>query len=165
MDLVYQIRELVTRSKFSFEFVFTQAIKEEELDLKTPDEKLVQQMHVRAYGYYLQKGFTKSRSFSDYMQGSQISILANNKPIVADIGTSVQNLERQKMRDGYFSNRMNIHKTAMNKVDTYTLGRVFMKTPHRRAIYSKIIHQELNTMVVNEKWSGASNKCPVCLHT
>ena len=165
MDLIYQIRDLVTRSKFRYQFMFTQAIKEAEFDLKTPDEKLVQQMHVRAYGYYLEKGFTKPRSFSDYMPGSEISIIANNRPIVSDIGMSIQGLERQKLREDYFSHRMKIHKTTINKLDTYTLGRVLMKTPHRRAIYSKIINRELNTMVVNEKWSGASNKCPVCLHT
>lgn len=30
-------------------------------------------------------------------------------------------------------------------------------------MYSKIIHRQLNTMAINEKWSGTSDKCPVCL--
>ena len=36
--------------------------------------------------------------------------------------------------------------------------------PSRHAMYSKIIHKQLNTMSVNEKWAGAENKCPVCLN-
>ena len=48
-------------------------------------------------------------------------------------------------------------------IDTYTLGRVMTKTPYRHAMYAKIIHKQLNTMSVNERWSGTSDKCPVCL--
>ena len=59
-------------------------------------------MHVRAYGYYLQKGFVKSRRFSDFLPGTDISITANNKPIVSGIGMSIQDLERSKMRESYF---------------------------------------------------------------
>ena len=68
MDLLYQIRELVQSSKFKYEFVFTQAIKEADFDLLSSEEKLVQLMHVCAYGYFLQKGFVLSRHFSDFFQ-------------------------------------------------------------------------------------------------
>ena len=39
-----------------------------------------------------------------------------------------------------------------------------MKMPSRHAMYSKIIHKQLNTMSVNEKWTGADDKCPVFMH-
>ena len=121
-------------------------------------------MHVRAYGYFLQKGFVRSRQFSDFLPGADITITANNKHIVSGIGMSVQDLERSNMRESYFLDRMQIHKQTLSHVDTYTLGRVFMKTPKRHAIYSKIIHRQLNTMSVNERWSGASHRRSVCLN-
>ena len=39
-----------------------------------------------------------------------------------------------------------------------------MKMPSRHAMYSKIIHKQLNTMSANEKWTGADDKCPVFMH-
>ena len=164
MDLIYQIRELAQSSKFKHEFFFTQAIKEAELDLRSSDEKLVKLIHAQAYGYFLQKGFVLSRQFSDFFPGTGISITANNKPLVSNIGMSMQNLERAKMREDYFQKRMNISTNSLSHVDTYTLGRDFSKTPKRQATYPKIIHRELNTMSVNERWSGSSDRCPVCLN-
>ena len=114
-------------SKFKYEFIFTQAIKEAEFDLRSSDEKLVQLMHVRAYGYFLQKGFVIPRQFSNFLPGTEISITANNKPIISNSGMSMQNLERAKMREDYFQKRMNISISSLSHVDTYTLGRVFFK--------------------------------------
>ena len=99
------------------------------------------------------------------MPGSQISIVAINKPIVSGIPTILQDLERRKIREGYFNDRLQVHPATQHHIDTYTPGQVFQKTPRRRPIYSKIIHRQLNTMVVNEKWSSTSDKCPVCLTT
>ena len=59
---------------------------------------------------------------------------------------------------------MQIETSMLENVDTYTLGRVISKMPSRHAMYSKIIHKQLNTMSVNAKWTGAENKCPVCLN-
>ena len=127
MDIIYEIRSLVAKSKFKYDFKFTRAIKEAEFDTKSPEEKLVQQMHVRAYGYYLQKGFVHPRHFSDFFPGAGISLLANNKPVVSNISMSLQNLERKKLREDYFIDRMNIDALRLSNVDTYTLGRVFDK--------------------------------------
>lgn len=163
MDLIYQIRDLTATSRFNFKFVFTQAIKEEETSQRSDEEQLLQNMHVRAYGYFVNETFVVPRSFSDYMPGSQISLVANTKPIVSNIGMTLQSLERQKICEEYFKNRLNIHEKMLDHIDTYTLGRVFQKAPRRKPMYSKIIHSQLNTMVVNERWSASSDKCPVYL--
>ena len=110
MDLIYEIRNIVSKSNFQFDFRFTQAIKKAEFELKSQEEKLVQQMHVRAYGYYLQKGFVVPRHFSDVLPGADITLIANGKPIVSNIGMSLQNLERKQLREAYFLDRLNIDK-------------------------------------------------------
>ena len=121
-------------------------------------------MHIRAYGYYLQKGFVVPRYFSDVFPGAKISLVANCKPVVSNICMSLQDLERKKLREGYFLDRMNIGASYLNRIDTYTLGRVFQKKSKRQPVYSKIIHRQLNTMAVNERWSGTSDRCPMCLN-
>ena len=123
----------------------------------------MQQIHVRAYGHYLQKGFVHPKYFFDFLPGAGISLLANNKPVVSNISMGLQNLERKKLREDYFIDRMNIDAVHLSNVDIYTLGRVFDKNKKRQAMYSKIIHRQLNVMSVNEKWKGTSDRCPVCL--
>ena len=114
MDLIYEIRSIIAKSEFKYEFKFARAIKETEIDIKSPEEKLVQQMHVRAYSYYLQKGFVVPRYFSDLLIGAGISLMANGKPIVSNIGVSLQNLEQKKLQEDYFIDRMNMDATQLN---------------------------------------------------
>lgn len=47
---------------------------------------------------------------------------------------------------------------------SHALALVWISTSSRRAMYSKIIHRQLNTMSVNETWSWTDDKCLVCLH-
>lgn len=65
------------------------------------------------------------------MTGSGISIVANSKPIVTDIGMALQTRERKIIRDEYIMKRMCIPPPLLADVDSYTLGRVPMKTPKR----------------------------------
>ena len=104
------------------------------------------------------------RQHSDVLPGAKILIVANNRPVMSDVGMSLQTSERLAVCDEYFETRMQIEKSMLANVDTYTLGRVIMKMPSRHAMYSKIIHKQLNTMSVNEKWTGTDNKCPVCMN-
>ena len=164
IDLTYEIRSLIASSKFEFDFVHTQTIKNDDFDMGTFNEKLLQSMHEIAYGYFTQQDALTPRKYSDYLYGSQISIVANGKPIVSDIGMTLQMMERVAVRESYIQERFNLHENMISNIDQYTLGRVIMKNPSRHAMYTKIIHGELNTMVVNEKWSQSSDRCPVCLN-
>ena len=114
-------------------------------------------MHLDAYSYYTTKETIIPRKHSDYSHGLSISLVANNKPIVSDIGMSIQTLERRAMREDFIQDRLNIHPSMIENVDMYTLGRVMSKTPTPQCIYSKIINKELNTMSVNRKWGGSSD--------
>ena len=55
MDLIYQLRQLIEDSKFTIKLSFAKSIKNDEFDLGTHDEKLVQRMHLIAYGYFTKK--------------------------------------------------------------------------------------------------------------
>ena len=52
INLVYQIWELINKSRFKFELHYAKTIKDDDFDLASRDEKLVQMMHVKAYGYF-----------------------------------------------------------------------------------------------------------------
>ena len=164
VDLVHQIRKMIQGLEINFEFVYTQTIKNDDFDMATWNEKLVQSMHIDAYEYFTKKQAITPRKYSDYLGASEISLVANNKPLVSDIGMSIQTLERRTIREEYIRDRMQIHESMVDNVDMYTLGRVISKTQNRHCIYSKIVHKELNTMSVNKKWSGSSDRCPVCLN-
>ena len=147
MDLIYQIREIAKTSKFQYEFIFT----------FEDTQRKISTAHARpCLSLLFAERLCKIQTILRLLPGADISITANNKPIVSGIGMSIQDQERSKMRESYFLDRMQIHEQIISNVDTYTLGRVFMKTPKRHAIYTKIIHRQLNTMSVNERWSRAS---------
>ena len=76
---------------------------------------------------------------------------------------TLQSMEKQLAQEEYLQKRFGSSPTAVENIDSYTLGRVIMKTPHRHQVYTKIIHKELNTMVVNAKWKMGPDPCPVCL--
>ena len=45
-------------------------------------------------------------------------------------------------------------------MDTYALAHVLQKSPKSKAMYTKIIHKQLNTMVVNNRWKmGQATYC------
>ena len=163
IDLIYQIRELLSTTNVKFVFEYAKTIKDDSFDMVTPPEKLVQLMHIRAYGHFCNKEAIIPRQYSDYMPGSIISIMANNKPVVSDVGMTLQSMERIRVRDEYIEEKFGVANADISNIDSYTLGRVFLKNPKRHSICTKIIHRELNTMSVNEKWNGSSDKCPVCL--
>lgn len=162
MDIIYQIRTLMKESKFKFDVVYTRSIKNDEFNEGTAAEKLVQRMHLVAYNYFTTPHAILPRKFTDFFPGSEISVVANEKPIISDIGMSLQSMEKQLAREEYLRRRFELHEGSIQNIDSYTLGRVIMKTSHRHQIYTKIIHKELNTMVVNERWGMGSNICPVC---
>lgn len=164
IGLIHQIQQLIRKSEINFEIEYAQTIKNDEFDMTAWNEKLVQLMHVDAYNYYTTKEAITPRKYTDYLHGLGISLVANNKPIVSDIGMSIQTLERRAMREDYIRDRLNIHASMIENVDMYTLGRVMSKTHTRQCIYSKIIYKELNTMSVNQKWSVSIDKCPGCLN-
>ena len=52
MDIIYQIRTLIANSNFHFDVTYSKSIKNDDFDDGTPDEKLVQRMHIMAYNYF-----------------------------------------------------------------------------------------------------------------
>ena len=164
MDVIYQIRMLIQQSQFTFKITYAQTIKNDEFDLGSPEEKLAQRMHLLAYNYFKKKDAITPRRFPDYLPGSGITIVANHKLIVTNIGMTLQTIERRIIRDKYIMKRMGIPTTLIPSIDKYTLGRVLMKTPAQHNIYSKIINKELNTMTVNARWKNSTNTCPVSLN-
>ena len=141
IDLIHQIQHLISKSDIKFEIKYAQTIKDDEFDMATWNEKLVQSMHLDAYSYYTTKETIIPRKHSDYLQGSSISLVANNKPIISDIGMSIQTLERRAMREDYIQGRFNLHPSMIENVDMYTLGRVMSKIPTQQCVYSKIINK------------------------
>ena len=163
MDIIYQIRSMSAKSNINFQFIYTRAIKNDESGTGSNPELLVQLMHVESYEYYTKPTRLLPRYFSDYLPASAISLVANGKPIVSDICMTLQNMERRELRKDYFSQRMGVHPSLLKCIDTYTIGRVLTRNPTHHAMYSKIMHRQLNTMDVNEQWSGSDDRCPVCL--
>lgn len=163
MDVIYQIREMIRRSKFTFDIQYGKTIKNDDFNLASNDEKLVQLMHLKSYSYFTKPKAILPRQFSDFFPGTGIGIVANNKSVVTNIGMTIHALERKLMIDEYFLKRFDVVNKLIDRIDSYTLGRVIMKNKKRHGTYSKIINRKLNTMVVNNRWKGGSDRCPVCL--
>lgn len=73
-------------------------------------------------------------------------------------------MEKRLAHNDYLQKCFGSHPAALENVDSYTLGRVIMKTPHKHQVNTKIIHKELNTMVVNARWKMGPHTCPVYLN-
>ena len=65
VDLVHQIRNVIKNSDINFELEYTQTIKNDDFDMATWNEKLVQSMHVNAYIYFTTKEAITPRKYSD----------------------------------------------------------------------------------------------------
>ena len=118
IDLTYQIRNLIENSALHINLEYTRTIKNDDFDMASKSEKLVQLMHLKACGYYTEKGAIIPRKYSDYLPGSKISIVANGKPLVSDIGMSIQSLERTTIRSEFLQNRLNMNASMIKNVDT-----------------------------------------------
>ena len=121
IDLAYQIRGLINKSRFRFELHYAKTIKDDDFDLASRDEKLVQMIHIKAYGYFKGENYMIPRQYSDVLPGAKILIVANNRPVVSDVGMSMQTSEQLAVCDEYFEMRMQIEKSMLANVDTYTL--------------------------------------------
>ena len=70
---------------------------------------------------------------------------------MSDVGMTLQSMERIRVSNAYIRERFGVTNENVPNIDAYTIGRVFMKTPTRHSMYTKIMHRELNTMSVNER--------------
>lgn len=89
IDLMYQIRELMSQSKFKFDLQYARTIKNDDFDLASRDEKLAQMMQIQAYGYFGGKNAIVPRQYSNVLPGAKILLVASNRPVVSDVGMSL----------------------------------------------------------------------------
>ena len=128
----------------------------------TPDEKLMREYLDQAYAYYNDRTSTKPSQHAILFPAQQICITYNKQPVVANLATFLQETERKAIREEYFEQRMGIMPSCLPRIDTYALGRVLKRTKPYRNIYFKIMHKQLNTMMVNQQWMQSDPICPFC---
>ena len=120
-------------------------------------------MHCGATTYYRHNSrIDKPKSIPIPFPAQKIAVFSNNAPVVTNIDEFLQTSERKQEQADYFENKIDIDKKGKLDMDTYTMGRVLQRNKHRHSTYSKIIHEQLNTMTVNKKWKLGSDICPVC---
>ena len=110
IELIYQIRKILHMSKTKLEMQHSKMIKNDDFNFASWDEKLVQMMHIKTYGYFTIKMAILPRQYSDTLPGSEIMIVANDRPLVSDIGMTMQMMEHVVVRNEYFERRMEIEK-------------------------------------------------------
>jgi len=113
IDIVYQIRELISKLNIKINLIFTRAAPKEDPDnppeiLPTTEELLMQEMHVLATTYYHDAKSNKPSQHSVHFPAQKITITYAGNTIVADVANFLQNSERRLMREEYFENRMGI---------------------------------------------------------
>ena len=152
IDIIYQIRHILKNLKnIKVTFIYTIAPKEDDLDKAPKSEQLLYKMHKIALTYYHNKNCSIPNHQPILFPAQKLCVTYNNKPIVTDIASFLQDSERKQIREDYMSGRMNIHPSTIEHIDQYSLGRVFKKSKGKSAMYAKIIHKQLNTMTVNNK--------------
>ena len=92
----------------------------------------------------------------------QICVTYNKYPVMAHIGAFLQETERKGIREEYFEQRLGILPQSLNRINTYALGRVFQRSKTYRNTYSKIMHKQLNIILVNIHWMMSDTNCPLC---
>jgi len=162
IDIILQIRQEIKTMQTKIKLIHVQPPKLEMMEQATKEEKLVHKMHKKALTYYHTKSFRAPLNHSPLFPGQQICITHQNKPVVANISKFLQDTEREIDREEYFFEKMHILPDSLSNVDQFALGRVIKKNKSRHAIYSKIIHRQLNTMTVNETWNLGKSQCPIC---
>lgn len=125
-------------------------------------ERIMRQVLDNASPYFQTKDCLIPSQNCIILPAQKICVTYNRHPIVANIGSFLQETERKLVREEYFDQRMKISPLALSYIDKYALGRVMQKTKSHQNIYSKILHIELNTMKVNQKWKLGDPTCPFC---
>ena len=75
MDIIYQIRTLIAKSNFHFDVIYTKSIKNDDFHEGTPDEKLVQRMHIMAYNYFTFPNAILPKIFLTFSQDRRYRLL------------------------------------------------------------------------------------------
>jgi len=162
IDIIYQIRTMIKEIKFKLEIIHTVKPTEDDLETATDPEQELFKVHQTALNYYHSDNYRPPNQFPILFPSQKIYITYNNKPIVTNIARFLQETEQKVLREEYFFERMDIHPNSLQQIDQYALGRVFQKNKSGAAMYTKIVHNQLNTMMVNKKWNMGSDICPLC---
>ena len=156
IDIVYQIREILSKIKFNTQFIFTRAAPRENPDkppevTPTQEELIMRDMHEMAIKYYHDETSSKPSQHAIHFPAQKIAIIYVGNTITSDLADFLQDSERRLMREEYFEHRMGIVPSALKELDHYALSRTLQRNQQYKQTYTKIIHQELNTMEVNRK--------------
>ena len=89
MDIIYQIRQIVSQSKIKMKFIFTHAAPMQEQDESTPlptqEELLMRDMHVIATTYYHNNKASVPCQNATFVHAQKVAITHNGHPIISDI--------------------------------------------------------------------------------
>ena len=162
IDIVYQIRHILAKTKLNIVLTCTDAARPNPEHRPSPIEKLMEKMHCGATPYYRSKLQQRPKSKPIPFPAQQVCIHHKSSPIVTNTCQFLQESERKTDHEEYFLQKFNIDPKGMSDIDTYTLGRVIQRNKHRHFVYTKIIHSQLNTMTVNKKWKIGNDICPIC---
>ena len=162
IDIIYQIREILHQIQFNIDFHHIHKPSEDDFDTATAEEKLLFKVHNLALNFYRTKNIHIPSRFPIMFPAQKICIMYNKRLVVTNIEEFPQETERKGIREEYFLERMNIHSNALANVDQYAIGRVFQKNKHKKCIYTKIMHKQLNTMEVNHRWKLGEATRPLC---
>lgn len=165
IDIILQLRHVIQHLNISLQFHHINKPSEEHLDNASGPEKILFHMYRRALSYFRNATFQLPMRFPIAFPAQKYCLMYNAKPIVTNIAIFLQESERRGIREEYFTERMGILPDSLLQVDTYALSRVLQKTPKRKVMYSKIIHKQLNIMVINNKWRLGEATCPLCGNT
>ena len=89
MDIIYQIRQIVSQSKIKMKFIFTQAApmqeKDESTPLSTQEEPLMRDMHVIATTHHHNNKASVPCQNATFFPAQKVAITYNGHPIISDI--------------------------------------------------------------------------------
>ena len=162
IDIIWQIREVLTNLSTTILFQHTQPPKIADMDKATPSEKLFSRMHKLSKEYFKGSTFKLPNNYPPLFPGQKICITYKSKIIEANLERFLQASERKLITEEYFFKSMNIPPQALQHIDQFALNRVLSRNKSHHAIYSKIINKQLNTMTVNKLWNLGTETCPLC---
>ena len=130
IDIILQTRRELKIIKTKIKLIHVQPPKIEMMEQATKEEKLVHKMHKMALTYYHTKTYKAPLNHSPLFPGQKNCITHRNKPVVVNISKFLQDTEKEKCREEYFYERMNILPDSLSNVDQFALGRVIQKISH-----------------------------------
>ena len=166
IDIMLQIRHVITKIKFHIQFIRTHSSKIDDEYDPTPEEKLLLSRRELATKYYTTAEAQFPSQIPLQFPELIISLRSQGNTMIHDFLAFLQHSERYDSVKEYFHSRPQIHPLSIPHLDRYTLRSIMQRTPSHRDIYSKIIHMQLNTMKINFQWGTSTTpNCPVCRQT